>query len=362
MKVPLVDLGWQHQQVADDVAAGWAAVVEATAFVGGAAVADFERAFAGYLGVPHCTGVANGTDALEVALRALGVGHGDTVVVPANSFIASAEAVLRAGATPRLADVDDDTLLLDPVRLDLDGVTAVMPVHLFGQMAPMRAILDVAGDRPVVEDAAQAQGAQQDGAPIGRLGAAAGTSFYPGKNLGAYGEAGAVVTTDAAVDDAVRLLVNHGSRSKYDHETFGFNSRLDPLQAVVLSAKLARLEEWNELRRAAARRYDELLAGLDGVRRPVTAPGNLHVWHLYTVRVADRDDVLGALHAADVGAGIHYPVPLHLTSALRNLGHDPGDFPVAEKAAAELLSLPIYPGITSDQQEYVVDTLRTALR
>jgi dTDP-4-amino-4,6-dideoxygalactose transaminase len=362
VKVPLVDLGWQHEQIAADVAAGWETVLATTAFVGGPAVGDFEQAFATYLGLGHCIGAGNGTDALEIAIRALGIGAGATVAVPVNSFIASAEAVLRAGARPKLVEVDDDTLLLDPAKLELDGLTAVMPVHLFGQMAPMRAVLDLAGDRPVIEDAAQAQGAEQDGARIGTLGAVAGTSFYPGKNLGAYGEAGAVLTTSDDVADATRLLVNHGSRRKYDHETFGFNSRLDPLQAVVLSAKLRRLDEWNDLRRAAARRYDDLLADLEQVRRPSTATGNLHVWHIYAVRVANRDDVLAKLNAAGVGAAIHYPVPLHLTKALGDLGHSEGDFPVAERAAAEILSLPIYPGITAEQQEYVVDTLRSAVR
>jgi dTDP-4-amino-4,6-dideoxygalactose transaminase len=361
--IPLVDLAAQHAQVADEVAEGWAGVLAKTAFVGGPQVAEFEAAYARYLGVAHCVGVGNGTDAIELALRALGVGTGDECVVPANTFIATAEAVARTGATPVLADCRPDTALLD-VEAALAAVTprtrAVLPVHLYGQAA------DVAGLRAqlpphvaIVEDAAQSQGASRDGRRAGTLGTIAATSFYPGKNLGAYGDAGAVMTDDDTLAQRVRLLGAHGSPRKYEHPTLGFNSRLDTLQAVVLSAKLRRLEAWNEARRAAAGRYDAMLAGLPGVTGPVVDPGNVPVWHLYVVQVGDRDRVLSALNAAGIGAGIHYPTPVHLTGAFGDLGKA-GDFPVAEALSERILSLPLYPELTAEQQERVVDVLSRA--
>jgi dTDP-4-amino-4,6-dideoxygalactose transaminase len=359
--VPLVDLRWQHEQIADEVRAGWDEVLAQTSFVQGPPVVAFEQELAAYLGVPHCVGVANGTDALEIALRAMGVGPGDSVALPANTFIATAFAVARCGAVPRLVDVDPQSLLMDPGQLDASGCSAVVPVHLYGQLAPMRQILEVAGDVPVLEDAAQSQGATQDGHGMGSWGAAAATSFYPGKNLGAYGDAGAVLSTDPDLAARMRLVANHGSRVRYEHETLGFNSRLDTLQAVVLRAKLRRLDEWNDLRRQAAGRYDELLAEDEHVVRLQTLPGNEHVWHIYPVRVPDRDVVLGKLQADGIGAAIHYPVPVHLQEAFRHLGLGPGDFPVAEQAAASQLSLPIYPGITRDQQVQVVEALRSAM-
>ncbi|WP_199442692.1 DegT/DnrJ/EryC1/StrS family aminotransferase [Umezawaea beigongshangensis] len=363
--IPLVDLRAQHDQVADEVAGGWAEVLKTTAFVGGRQVGEFEAEFAAYQEVDHCVAVANGTDALELALRALGVGHGDECVLPANTFIATAEAVARAGATPVLVDCADDTALVDLEKLaDAIGprTRAVVPVHLYGQTAPVEQIREVADGVPVLEDAAQAQGARRHGVPAGGLGDVAATSFYPGKNLGAYGDGGAVLTGDAELAERVRLLREHGSPRKYEHTVLGFNSRLDTLQAVVLSAKLRRLEGWNEARRAAADRYAELLADLPRVRRPSVLPGNLPVWHLYVVRVAERDRVLAELHAAGIGAGVHYPTPVHLTGAFSSLGHGPGAFPVAERAAGELLSLPLFPEITASQQERVVAALRGAVR
>ncbi|HEX2039283.1 MAG TPA: DegT/DnrJ/EryC1/StrS family aminotransferase [Acidimicrobiales bacterium] len=367
MQIPLVDLKAQHEQIRDEVQQGWDAVLARTAFVLGEEVAEFEAAFADLSGVRHCIGVANGTDALELALRALGVGTGDEVVVPANTFIASALAVARAGATPVLVDVDAETQLVD-VEQVATAVTprtrAIMPVDLFGQVAPMAALQAVADEHgiPMVEDAAQAQGARQDGRAAGSFGRVAGTSFYPGKNLGAYGDAGAVLTDDDEVAARVRALRNYGSDVKYHHPETGFNSRLDTLQAVVLSAKLRRLAAWNERRRQAAALYDELLADLEEVVRPVTFPGNEHVWHLYVVRVPGRDDVLRSLHEAGVGAGVHYPVPVHLQGAFAHLGHGEGSFPVTERAAREILSLPMYAEITPEQQQHVVDALRKALR
>jgi dTDP-4-amino-4,6-dideoxygalactose transaminase len=364
--VPLVDLKRQHEEVAADIERGFARVCADTAFVLGAEVDAFEREFARFSGVAHCVGVANGTDALELALRALDVSPGDEVILPTNSFIATALAVVRAGATPVLVDCDPVHLLVDPaaVRAALGPRTrVVMPVHLYGQIAPMEELAALArgAGAVLVEDAAQAQGATRHGTGAGGFGAAAGTSFYPGKNLGAYGDAGAVLTRSAEIDARVRALRNYGSTVKYHHPERGFNSRLDALQAVVLRAKLARLAAWNADRRAAAARYDALLADVDGVARPATLPGNEHVWHLYVVRVARRDRVLERLNAVGIGAGIHYPLPIHLHGAFEHLGHRAGAFPVAEAAAAEVLSLPIFPGVTAAEQERVVDALRAAL-
>ncbi|SFN98790.1 dTDP-4-amino-4,6-dideoxygalactose transaminase [Geodermatophilus obscurus] len=365
--VPLVDLGIQRDRVAGEVAEGFARVLATTAFVQGPDVGAFEEEFAAATGRAHCVGVGNGTDALEFALRACGLGPGDAVAVPANTFLASAEAIVRAGARPVPVDVDDEHLLLDPAALDAvaEGLRGVLPVHLFGQMAPMAAIRDVAERHGlvVVEDAAQSQGATHRGVPMGGWGTAAGTSFYPGKNLGAYGDAGAVTTDDAGVARAVRLLANHGSEVKYEHPVLGFNSRMDTLQAVVLRAKLRRLAAWNAERAEAAQRYADLLAGVPGVRLPGVAPGNEHVWHLYVVRVPARDAVLADLAAARIGAGVHYPVPVHLTGAMAGAmaGSGPGAAPVAERAAGEILSLPIFPGITAAQQERVAAELARAV-
>ena len=365
-QIPLVDLAAQHAQVADEVQAGWAEVLARTAFVGGPQVAAFEAEFAAYTGVAHVVGVANGTDAIELALRACGVGPGDECVLPVNTFIATAEAVARAGATPVLVDCDPVTYLIDPdaVAAALTPRTrAVLPVHLYGQFAEMERVAPLAAGAGavLVEDAAQAQGASRHGARMGSVGALAATSFYPGKNLGAYGDAGAVVTGDADLADRLRLLREHGSPRKYEHSTLGFNSRLDTLQAVVLSAKLRRLDGWNAARRAAAARYDALLSGVDGVVLPRTLAGNEHVWHLYVVRVPDRDLVLKRLQEAGIGAGIHYPTPLHLTAAFGSLGYPEGAFPVAERLAGEILSLPLFAEITAQQQERVVAVLAQAL-
>jgi dTDP-4-amino-4,6-dideoxygalactose transaminase len=366
MSIPFVDLAAQHAEVADEVRAGLDAVFATTAFIGGPDVGAFEEEYAGFVGAAHCVGVANGTDALELALRAVGVGAGGEVVLPANTFIATAEAVSRIGAVAVLVDVDEEHLLIDPAAVEraVTGATqAVVPVHLFGQTAPVEALegLCRSAGVPLVEDAAQAQGARRHGRSAGSLGRAAATSFYPGKNLGAAGDAGAVTTDDEEVASQVRLLAAHGSPSKYVHDVIGVNSRLDTVQAVYLRAKLARLEKWNELRRRAAARYSTLLADHPGIRVPRVMPGNEDVWHLYVVQVDDRDRVLDELGATGVGAGIHYPTPVHLTRAYAGLGHRPGDFPVAEAAAGRILSLPMHPHLTETAQEQVVSRLVAAV-
>jgi dTDP-4-amino-4,6-dideoxygalactose transaminase len=365
-EIPLVDLKAQHQQVAAEVAAGFSRVLENTSFILGKDVESFENQFAEYMAVKHCLGVGNGTDALELILRGIGVGAGDEVIVPTNSFIASALAVSRTGARPVLVDCDPVYYLIDPAdiaRKLTKKTKAIMPVHLFGQMAAMGPITKLAAEAgvPVVEDAAQAQGSKQGGRSPGAFGVAAGTSFYPGKNLGAYGDGGAVLTNSDEVAAKVRALRNYGSEIKYHHPELGFNSRLDSLQAVVLSAKLSRLDAWNEARRRAAVRYGDLLAGIPGVTLPRVLEGNQSIVHLYVVQVPRRDQVLKQLHAAKIGAGIHYPLPIHLQEALKGLGYKRGDLPVAERLSGEILSLPLYAEITEEQQTRVATELRKAV-
>jgi dTDP-4-amino-4,6-dideoxygalactose transaminase len=365
-RIPLVDLARQHAEVRETVMAGFEQVLSRTSFVLGPQVADFEQRYATFCGARHCVGVANGTDAVELALRVLGIGDGDEVIVPTNSFIATALAAARAGATPVLVDCDPVYHLIDVAAVEralTSRTRAIVPVHLFGQIAPMEDLARLAAARGIhiVEDAAQSQGARRNGKASGAIGATAATSFFPGKNLGAYGDAGAVTTDDEALAKRLRALRNYGSDRKYYHPELGFNSRLDTLQAVVLLAKLEKLAGWNEARRQAAARYDGLLADLD-VERPATLAGNEHVFHLYVIRVRrDRDAVLSKLHEAGVEAGIHYPTPIHLSGAFSGLGHGVGSFPVAEKLAHQMISLPLFPGISAAQQERVADALRSAL-
>lgn len=362
--IPGVDLGIQHREIEAEVRAGMERVFARNAYILGEEVADFEERFARFVGVRHCIGVGSGTDALELALRAVGVTPGDEVVLPANTFIATALAVVRAGGHPVLVDCDPVHHLMDPERTAavLTARTRViLPVHLFGQMAHVEPLEKLASESGavLVEDAAQCQGASRSGRSAGSVGRAAGTSFYPGKNLGAYGDAGAVLTDDDATALAVRALRNYGGSAR-EHPVIGFNSRLDTLQAVVLLAKLARLDAWNQARREAAERYHALLAAHAEIERPRVLPGNTPVWHLYVVRLPDatlRDAALARLQAAGIGASIHYPVPVHRTGAFAHLGHGPGSFPVAEDLAGRMLSLPIFPGILEEQQARVVETL-----
>jgi dTDP-4-amino-4,6-dideoxygalactose transaminase len=362
MRVPFVDLAAQQAEIAGEVLPMWQRLLDAASFIGGEHVESFERDYAAFTGVRHCVGVANGTDALELALRAVGVEPGGQVILPVNTFIATAEAVSRIGAVPVFVDVDPDQLLIDPDAVAAaitPSTQAVVPVHLYGQVAPVDRLLPIARRLgiPIVEDNAQAQGASGAAGSTGSMGTIAATSFYPGKNLGAAGDAGAVTTNDPELARIVRELGAHGSTVKYIHNRIGMNSRLDALQAVVLSAKLKRLDRWNASRRDAASRYQELLADVDGVRTPASRPGSVDVWHLYVVQVEERDRVLAELGAAGVGAAIHYPTPLHLTAAYAGLGYREGEFPVAEAAASRILSLPMFPHLTAEQQEYVADSL-----
>lgn len=367
MRVPFLDLAAQQAEIADEVLPVWRRQLESASFVGGAEVDAFEREFAAYLGVGHVVGVSNGTDALELAYRAVGVLPGDEVIMPANTFIATAEAASRLGAVPVFVDVDDEHLLIDPAAIEAaitDRTRVIAPVHLYGQTAPLERIAPIAERHGlvVVEDAAQSQGAVGPAGRAGSVGRVAATSFYPGKNLGAAGDAGAVMTDDPAIAHAVRTLGGHGSSVKYVHDRVGMNARLDAVQATVLRAKLRRLDGWNAARRVAADRYAALLGGIDGVRLPASLAGNADVWHLYVVRVDERDRVLAALGAAGIGAAIHYPTPVHRTEAYRSLGYRRGQLPVAEAAADRILSLPMFPHLTAAQQELVADALQDALR
>lgn len=364
--VPLVDLSAQHHEIADEVRRGFDDVFENSAFILGPAVREFEVEFARFSGVEHCVGVANGSDALELALRAIGVGAGDEVILPANTFIATALAVLRAGARPVLVDADPTHHLIDTDQVERavgDRTRAIVAVHLYGQLANMERLQQIAADAGVslVEDAAQCQGATRNGRAAGSFGVAAATSFYPAKNLGAYGDAGAILTNQGAIAARLRCLRSYGGEQKYQHPEVGFNSRLDTLQAIVLLAKLKRLADWNEQRRQAAAHYAALLAEVENVGLPETLDGNEHVWHVYVVRVPERDRVVSELNAAGIEASIHYPVPIHLQGALSPLGYRPGDFPISEQSAREILSLPLFPGITGEQQQRVVEQLCKAL-
>ena len=366
--VPFVDLQAQTDEVEPEIRERWDRILRTSGFVLGPEVDHFEREFAAYSGARHAVGVGNGTDALEIGLQAAGIGAGDEVIVPANTFFATAEAVLRCGATLVPADVDDD-YLLDPQ--DVAGrltqrTRAVVAVHLYGQMAPTARLREVMGpDVLLVEDAAQSQGAARDGFRSGGTGDVSATSFYPGKNLGAFGDAGAVLTSSEDIAERARRLRNHGGTDRYEHLEVGANSRLDALQAAVLSVKLTRLDAWNAQRSVAAARYGALLADaftdVPELVAPRELPGAAHVWHLYVVQTPDRPAVSAALGAAGIGHGVHYPVPIHLLPATAHLGFRNGLAPRAEAHANRTLSLPMFPGITAAQQERVIRTLRSAV-
>ena len=361
--IPFVDLVSQYQNHKDEIDRAVQSVLDSAAFVGGPHVASFERNFAEYCGRTQCVGVANGTDALHLTLRALGIGPGDEVVLPVHTFIATAEAVSIAGARPVFVDVDDDFCLMQPESLaEKIGpkTKAIIPVHLYGQLVNMESILAIAREHQlaVIEDAAQAHGARLQGQRAGSFGAASCFSFYPGKNLGAYGDGGAVVTDNEELVARLRELQNHG-RSEKGHTVVGFNSRLDGLQAAVLNVKLKHLDAWTKARQEAAANYDKLLANIDGIRLPQARRREGHVYHLYVVRSQHRDALRAHLAEQGIQTGIHYAEPLHLTHAYEKLGHRAGDFPVAEKLAQEILSLPMYAELTSSQQERIANAIKS---
>jgi len=360
--IPFVDLKAQYRAIESDVLRAVTNVMETTAFILGPDVAAFEAEFARFIGLPHCTGVESGTAALKVALEALGVGRGDEVLMPANTYIACAFAASQLGAVPTFVDMRDDYLIdVDQIEAAITPRTKViMPVHLYGQVADIEAIVAIAKRHglKVLEDVSQAHGAMLGGRRAGTFGDVAGFSFYPGKNLGAYGDGGAICTADAELDDRVRLLHDFGQRKKYHHLIVGDNSRLDTMQAAVLRVKLAHLERWNAQRLQAAKWYDELLTAA-AFAPPVRHTDEGHVYHLYVVRVAERERVMAELGAQGIQSGIHYPVPIHLQPAYSDLGIPAGAFPRTEAAATTILSLPIFPEITRAQVERVVAALRS---
>jgi dTDP-4-amino-4,6-dideoxygalactose transaminase len=366
MNVPFVDLKAQYLSIKAEVDAAIAEIISNTAFIGGKTVANFEREFAGYIGSPYCVSVANGTDAIEIALRALGIGDGDEVIVPANSFIATSEAVTSIGARVVFADSDPDfyTMDVEDFRRKITSRTkAVIPVHLYGHPADMDSILEIAREHGllVVEDTSQAHGALYKGRRVGSIGDAGTFSFYPGKNLGAYGDAGAIVFKSQHAADFARALANHGSVVKYQHFIEGRNSRMDGIQAAVLATKLPHLESWSEGRRRAAALFTELLEGVEGIVTPKIADYAVPVFHLYVVRVADRERLQSRLAERGVSTGIHYPIALPSLEAYAYLGHRPEDFPVATSQMSQLLSLPMYPELTEEMIRYTVECLKEEL-
>ena len=360
LNIPFVDLKAQYDSIKPEIDAAIAAVINDTAFIGGPFVKQFEESFARYCGVSQCVGVANGTDALYIALRTLGVGPGDEVITAANSFIATSEAIKMAGAQVVFADVNPLTYNIDPGRIEAKitaKTKAIIAVHLYGQPADLDPIRRIATQHGLflIGDAAQAHGATYKGVPIARLADITCFSFYPGKNLGAYGDGGAIVTEREDWAVTARMLANHGRTKKYDHDFEGVNSRLDGLQAAILSVKLRHIEQWTEARRANARRYNQALAGV-GVVTPTELDNVRAVYHLYIVRVPNgrRDALQEFLKANGVNTGIHYPIALPYLNAYRYLGHSETDFPEALKASKEILSLPMFPELTREQIEYTV--------
>lgn len=383
-KIPFLDLVTPHQELKEELCASFEKALEKGAFVGGPAVEEFERHFAKFCETEFCVGVGSGTDALRFAIMAAGLKPGSIVVTVPNTFIATTEAISQAGSRIDFVDIDERTFNMDPVKLreylEIDcyvdpesgdlinrklmrPVAAIVPVHLYGQTADMDPILELAEryGLQVIEDACQAHGAEyfskkdQQWKKAGSMGRAAAFSFYPGKNLGACGEGGAVTTNDAILAKKIRMLRDHGQNQKYFHEVEGFNGRLDAIQAGILQIKLRHLPNWNQGRRQAASRYRDLFAEANGGDFLPSEPDWARsVYHIYAIRMQDRTGLMQHLAAANIGTGIHYPVPLHLQNAYKDLGYTQGDFPVSESVAAEIVSLPMFPTLCSDQQERVV--------
>ena len=363
-QVPFVDLHAQYEQIRPEIDRAMRQVIERGDFIHGSAVARFESEFAAYVGVGHAIGVGNGGDAIELALRAFGIGPGDEVITAANTFVATALAISAAGARPVLVDIDGESYAIDPAAIEAaitPRTRAIVPVHLYGQPADIERVLAVASrhDLVVVEDAAQAHGARVGGRRVGTFGQAAAFSFYPSKNLGAYGDAGMVVTNDDRVAEKLRLLGNYGQRVKYEHAVEGRNSRLDTIHAAVLAVKLPYLDRWNAARRAHADTYRARLSRR--VHTPATRLDVEHVFHLYVIETDQRDRLRAKLSERGVHTGIHYPVPVHLQEAYARLGYKAGAFPATEAAAKRILSLPMYAELTDEQIEYVCEAIATSL-
>lgn len=365
IRIPLVDLKAQYAGIKDEIDAAIARVVGNAIFILGQEVTDFEQAFAVSVGAEHAVGVSSGTAALELALQAVGVGRSDEVITTAHTFIATAQAITRLGARPVFVDIEEGTYNLDPQKVEMaitPRTKVLMPVHLYGQPAALAPLREIAERHHLwlIEDAAQAHAAEYEGKCCGSIGDLACFSFYPGKNLGAYGDAGGVTGNDETLLTKVRKMRDHGRTAKYEHDEMGYGARMDALQAAVLGAKLPHLHEWTEARRAHARAYNELFAGADVVT-PYESPNVRHVYHLYVIRIPRRDQVLAHLKSKGIDAGVHYPIPVHRQPAYLKEGYAAVSLPVTERIANEVISLPMYPELTHEQIEYVAQTVREAL-
>jgi len=362
MKVPFLNLKAQYDSIRDEIENAIQPVLDNTAFAGGPFVAKFEEEFASFCQCKFAIGVSSGTSALWLVLSSLGIGPGDEVITTPNTFIATAEAISFCGATPVFVDIDEHTYTLNPELLERSitpKTKVIVPVHLYGQTADMDPIMEVARAHGlfVIEDACQAHGAEYKGHRAGSIGDAGCFSFYPGKNLGAYGEAGAVVTNNAELAEKVRMLRDHGQSRKYYHSIIGWNARMDGIQGAVLSVKLKYLTIWNEVRRKNAQLYNNLLANTPYVVTPIEADYARHVYHIYAIQVQDRDLFITKLKARDIYCGIHYPIPIHLQDAYKFLGYQKGSFPIAEKCAERIISLPLFPELSREQIEQVCNEI-----
>lgn len=367
MQVPFLNLKMQYADLKQEIDAAMQEVCTKTAFAGGPYVETFEKAFAEYCDVLYAVGVSSGTSAIYLALKAMGIGEGDEVITVPNTFIATVEAISLTGARPVFVDIEKETYTINPDMIE-DSITpmtkAIIPVHLFGQMADMDPIMEIASkhDLFVIEDAAQAHGSTYKGKKAGSIGDAGCFSFYPGKNLGAFGEAGAIVTNHPITEQTIRVLRDHGQSQKYHHDVIGWNDRMDGLQGAVLNVKLKYLNEWNTARRDHAYLYNQLLKKAQHITTPTEASYARHVYHVYAIRVANREQLAENLHEHNIHFGIHYPVPVHLTEAYEFLRYKEGSFPNTESYASKLLSLPMYPELTDDQIEYVATTIKRLSR
>ena len=365
MKVPFVDLYAQYLTIKDEIDAAISNTIRNSSYIGGQAIKDFETAFAAYLGIGQVIACGNGTDSIEILLQAYGIGKGDEVLVPSISWISTSEAVSSVGATPVFVDIEPDYFTIDPALIEraiTPKTKAIIPVHLYGQPADMPAIMTIAKAHGliVIEDCAQAHGAKIGGRTVGTIGDASSFSFYPGKNLGAYGDAGCMATNDVAIAEKVRMIAQHGQKGKHNHIMEGRNSRLDGLQAAILLAKLPHLEKWTGARIAVAGKYDSLLAEADVVV-PRTRKGARHVFHLYVIRTEDRERLQQQLAAAGVETAIHYPTPLPFLPCYRNRGYQPADFPVANAYQSSILSLPIFPELADDAIAFVCEQVKAGV-
>jgi len=363
IRVPFLDLKNEHAPLREEFDQAIRQVIDSSAFAGGPFVTKFEEEFAAFCECKHAIGLGSGTEAIWLVLLALGIGPGDEVITVPSTFMATAEAITYCGATPVFVDIDERTYTMDVTALEAvitKRTKAIMPVHLFGQPADLDPIMKIARAHKlfVIEDAAQAHGAEYKGRKAGTIGDAGCFSFYPGKNLGAFGEAGAVITNDSDLQEKIRILRDHGQVRKYYHTMIGWNCRMDGIQGAVLSVKLRGLARGNELRRAHANKYNEAFADMEQIIAPVEAAYAKHVYHVYAIRVQERNDVIEFLTKKGIGYGVHYPVPVHLQHAYRDLGYAKGAFPVAERTAEEFLSLPMYPGLTQTQRNLVIDAVK----